>query len=93
MRYVSHVRRKAPEHKVLSLKDSLLILKSKKKKKRGAKGQRESRMSNIWGMTNKYNLIMENFSYKKFILKAFKDGENAYMLSKKRVCPNYMFKI
>ena len=50
-------------------------------------------MSNIWGMTNKYNLIMENFSYKKFILKAFKDGENAYMSSEKRVCPNYMFKI
>lgn len=50
-------------------------------------------MSNIWGMTNKYNLIMENFSYKKFILRAFKDGKSAYMLNEKRVCPNYMFKI
>ena len=68
MRYMSHVSSKAPEHKALSLKDLLMILKRKKKRD---KGQRESRMSNIWGMTNKYNLIMENFSYKKFILKSF----------------------
>lgn len=39
MRYVSHVSRKAPEHKALSLKDSLLILKSKRKKKRELKAR------------------------------------------------------
>ena len=34
MRYVSHVSSKAPKHKALSLKESLMILKSKRKKGR-----------------------------------------------------------
>ena len=33
MRYMSHVSSKAPEHKALSLKDLLMILKRKKKER------------------------------------------------------------
>lgn len=51
-------------------------------------------MSNIWGIANNYSLIMEIFSYKNLHLeRAFKDGENAYMLSEETVGPNYIFKI